>query len=145
MLKELKAPQNDSNAWCSQSDRLQMAEDTLSAVRRVRREVVESMRMLMKAAKDKRSEGMFAIIEEMLRKTKCLCNLLDSNLVEETLTFLEDNRYIMQCLICIFRCMYLFWIMHPIPSCVRYPKEILNKAAKNMQKHFIIPNTGWFF
>ena len=101
MLKELKAPQNDSNAWCSQSDRLQMAEDTLSAVRRVRREVVESMRMLMKAAKDKRSEGMFAIIEEMLRKTKCLCNLLDSNLVEETLTFLEDNRYIMQCLICI--------------------------------------------
>ena len=112
MLKELKAPQNDSNAWCSQSDRLQMAEDTLSAVRRVRREVVESMRMLMKAAKDKRSEGMFAIIEEMLRKTKCLCNLLDSNLVEETLTFLEDNRYIMQCLICIFRCMYLFWIMH---------------------------------
>ena len=130
MLKELKAPQNDSNAWCSQSDRLQMAEDTLSAVRRVRREVVDSMRMLMKAAKDKRSEGMFAIIEEMLRKTKCLCNLLDSNLVEETLTFLEDNRYIMQCLICIFRCMYLFWIMHPIPSWVRYPKEILNKAAK---------------
>ena len=93
MLKELKAPQNDSNAWCSQSDRLQMAEDTLSAVRRVRREVVDSMRMLMKAAKDKRSEGMFAIIEEMLRKTKCLCNLLDPNLVEETLTFLEDNRY----------------------------------------------------
>ena len=98
MLKELKAPQNDSNAWCSQSDRLQMAEDTLSAVRRVRREVVESMRMLMKAAKDKRSEGMFAIIEEMLRKTKCLCNLLDPNLVEETLTFLEDNRYVLSVL-----------------------------------------------
>ena len=73
MLKELKAPQSDSNAWCSQSDRLQMAEDTLSAVRRVRREVVDSMRMLMKAAKDKKSDGMFAIIEEMLRKTKCLC------------------------------------------------------------------------
>ena len=57
MLKELKAPQNNSNAWCSQSDRLQMAEDTLSAVRRVRREVVDGMRMLMKAAKDKKSEG----------------------------------------------------------------------------------------
>ncbi len=39
MLKELKAPQKDSTAWCSQSDRLQMAEDTLAAVRRVRREV----------------------------------------------------------------------------------------------------------
>ena len=57
MLKELKAPQNNSNAWCSQSDRLQMTEDTLSAVRRVRREVVDGMRMLMKAAKDKKSEG----------------------------------------------------------------------------------------
>ena len=70
MLKELKAPQSNSQAWCSQSDSLQMAEDTLSAVRRVRREVVDSMRMLMKAAKEKRSQGMFALIEEMLRKTK---------------------------------------------------------------------------
>ena len=89
----MKAPQSDSNAWCSQSDRLQMAEDTLSAVRRVRKEVVDSMRMLMKAAKDKTSDGMFAIIEEMLRKTKCLCSLLDQNLVEEVFTFLEDNRF----------------------------------------------------
>ena len=51
MLKELKAPQKDSQAWCSQSDRLQMAEDTLSAVRRVRRDVVDCMRMLMKFGK----------------------------------------------------------------------------------------------
>ena len=51
MLKELKAPQKDSHAWCSQSDRLQMAEDTLAAVRRVRREVVDGMRVLMKYAK----------------------------------------------------------------------------------------------
>ena len=35
---------------------------------------------------------MFAIIEEMLRKTKCLCNLLDQNLVEEVFSFLEDNK-----------------------------------------------------
>ena len=63
-----------------------------SAVRRVRREVVDGMRMLMKAAKDKKSDGMFAIIEEMLRKTKCLCNLLDQNIVEEVFTFLEDNK-----------------------------------------------------
>ena len=46
----------------------------------------------MKAAKDKKSDGMFAIIEEMLRKTKCLCNLLDQNLVEEVFAFLEDNK-----------------------------------------------------
>ena len=92
MLKELKAPQSNSQAWCSQSDSLQMAEDTLSAVRRVRREVVDSMRMLMKAAKEKRSQGMFALIEEMLRKTKCLCSLLDQTMVEQVFSFLEDNR-----------------------------------------------------
>ena len=51
MLKELKAPQKDSQAWCNQSDHLQMAEDILAAVRRVRREVVDCMRVLMKYAK----------------------------------------------------------------------------------------------
>ena len=81
MLKELKSPQKDSSAWCSQSDRLQMAEDTLSAVRRVRREVVDCMRVLMKKGKDKKQEGMFTLVEDMLRKTKCLCSLLDQSTV----------------------------------------------------------------
>ena len=34
MLKELKSPQKDSSAWCSLSDKLQMAEDCLAAVRK---------------------------------------------------------------------------------------------------------------
>merc|ERR1719419_660344 len=38
------------------------------------------------------SKDMFRIVEEMLRKTKCLCSLMDNNVVEETLAFLEDNR-----------------------------------------------------
>ncbi len=92
MLKELKSPQKDSRAWCSQSDRLQMAEDTLSAVRRVRREVVDGMRQLMKLGKERRREGMFALVEDMLRKTKCLCSLVDTQTVEEAFAFLEDNR-----------------------------------------------------
>ena len=57
MLKDLKAPQKDSNVWCSQSDRLQMAEDTLAAVRRVRKEVVDNMRILMKQGKEKKAKG----------------------------------------------------------------------------------------
>ncbi len=92
MLKELKSPQKDSTAWCSQSDKLQMAEDTLAAVRRVRREVVDCMRLLMKRGKEKESKGMFAMVENMLRKTKCLCSLLDTQTVEEAFRFLEDNR-----------------------------------------------------
>ena len=95
MLKDLKSPQKNSSAWCSQSDRLQMSEDTLSAIRRVRREVVNCMRVLMRMAKQQkrtpsiatvgeeieassRSKEMFEIVEEMLRKTKCLCSLMDN-------------------------------------------------------------------
>ena len=33
MLKQLKSPQENSTAWCSASDKLQLAEDTLNAVR----------------------------------------------------------------------------------------------------------------
>ena len=58
MLKELKSPQKDSSAWCSFSDKLQMAEDSLSAVRKVRREVVDCMRLLIKLAKGGKADGM---------------------------------------------------------------------------------------
>lgn len=92
MLKELKSPQKDSQAWCSLSDRLQMAEDTLAAVRKVRREVVDSMRLLMKLAKERNPQGMFGIVEGMLKKTKLLCNISDTSLVEEAFIFLEKNR-----------------------------------------------------
>ena len=70
MLKDLKSPQRDSNAWCTESDRLQLAEDTLAAVRRVRKEVVDSMRLLMKSAKSKTAAGMFELVEDMMRKTR---------------------------------------------------------------------------
>ena len=92
MLKELKSPQKDSSAWCSLSDKLQMAEDCLAAVRKVRREVVDCMRLLMKLAKDKKSDGMFLLVEDMLKKTKLLCSISDTCIVEESLSFLEENR-----------------------------------------------------
>ena len=92
MLKELKSPQKDSSAWCSLSDKLQMAEDCLSAIRKMRREVVDCMRLLMKLAKEKSGDGMFPIVEEMLKKTKLICSIPDTVLVEESLIFLEENN-----------------------------------------------------
>ena len=111
MLKELKSPQENSTAWCSASDKLQLAEDTLNAVRweagagwqlqlalmrvfvrKVRREVVDWMRQLMKLAKEKSGEGMFPIVEEMLKKTKLICSIPDTVLVQESLHFLEQNK-----------------------------------------------------
>ena len=35
---------------------------------------------------------MFLIVEDMLKKTKLLCNISDTILVEEALTFLEENK-----------------------------------------------------
>ena len=32
------------------------------------------------------------MVEEMLKKTKCLCSLIDSTMVEEIFEFLEINR-----------------------------------------------------
>ena len=46
----------------------------------------------MKLGKEHKREGMFAIVEDMLRKTKCLCSLLDLTIVEEVFIFLEENR-----------------------------------------------------
>ena len=92
MLKELKSPQKDSKAWCSLSDKLQMVEDSLAAVRRVRRDIVDCMRLLMKLAKEKKAEGMASIVDDMLRKSKLLCSISDIATVEEALGFLEDNK-----------------------------------------------------
>ena len=92
MLKELKSPQKDSSAWCSLSDKLQLAEDSLAGVRKARKEVVDCMRLLMKLAKEKKADGMFLIIEEMLKKTKLLCSILDIVVVDEALAFLEENK-----------------------------------------------------
>ena len=38
------------------------------------------------------SEIPFQMVEEMLKKTKCLCSLIDSSMVDEVFDFLEMNR-----------------------------------------------------
>ena len=60
--------------------------------RKVRREVVDCMRLLMKLAKERSGDGMFPIVEEMLKKTKLICSIPDTVLVEEALLFLEENK-----------------------------------------------------
>ena len=39
---------------------------------------------------------------------------------------------------------YLFWIKHAIPSWVRYPKEILDKAAKKCRNTSFQALAGFF-
>ena len=73
-------------------DRIEEKKEKLFCFRRVRREVVDSMRFLMKLAKERNPEGMFRLVESMLKKTKLLCSISDTMLVEEAFTFLEKNR-----------------------------------------------------
>ena len=61
-------------------------------VRKVRRQVVDCMRQLMKLAKEKSGDGMFPIVEEMLKKTKLICSIPDTVLVQESIHFLEQNK-----------------------------------------------------
>ena len=75
MLKELKSPQKGSSAWSRVSDSLQVAEDCLAAVRRLRRELVHCMRQLMREAREGRTGDMAAIVEEMMMKTKLICRI----------------------------------------------------------------------
>ena len=49
-------------------------------------------RKRMREAREGRTEGMTAIVEEMMKKTKLICGLSDLATVEEALAFLEENR-----------------------------------------------------
>ena len=66
----------------------------MTTCRRVRREVVDCMRLLMKLAKEKQGAGMFHLIETMLKKTKLLCSISDTAMVEQCFAYLETNRFI---------------------------------------------------
>ena len=96
MLKELKAPQKDSQAWCNQSDHLQMAEDILAAVRRVRREVVESMRILMKFAKEKDVETAKSISKNRLQSAQIHTSELNTDVPVQMVEDMLKKTNLMQ-------------------------------------------------
>jgi len=57
-------------------NKISMAHDAVQAIKQLRREVVDSMRSLMKLAKEKQTQGMLPICEEMIKKVfieKGLC------------------------------------------------------------------------
>lgn len=60
----------------------------------MRKEVVEAMKTLMQLAKEKQTEGMLPICEDMITKTRLLLTLWDPGLIEEALSFIEDFKLI---------------------------------------------------
>ncbi|CAB0001154.1 unnamed protein product [Nesidiocoris tenuis] len=82
-----KAPSTDPGV-----NKIALAHDAIQAIKQLRREVVDSMRTLMKLAKDKKTAGMLPICDEMVLKTRTLLTLWDSSLVEEALSFVEEHK-----------------------------------------------------
>lgn len=58
-----KAPSTDPGV-----NKIALAHDAIQAIKQLRREVVDSMRTLMKLAKDKKTAGMLPICDEMVLK-----------------------------------------------------------------------------
>ncbi|KAK6627289.1 hypothetical protein RUM44_009766 [Polyplax serrata] len=71
-----------------------MANDAVQAIKQLRREVVDRMKALMKLAREKQTTGMLPICDEMINRTRTLLSLWDSGLVEEALSFFEENKVI---------------------------------------------------
>lgn len=49
-------------------NKIAMAQDAIQAIKQLRREVVDAMRMLMKLAKEKKTAGMLPICDDMVNK-----------------------------------------------------------------------------
>lgn len=74
--------------------KISMANDAIQAIKQLRKEVVEGMKVLMRLAKEKKTAGMLPICEDMITKTKILLSLWDPGLVEEALNFIEEHKLI---------------------------------------------------
>ncbi|CAB3379897.1 Hypothetical predicted protein [Cloeon dipterum] len=92
LLQQIKEAESNANEDDQGPSRISMAHDAVQAIKQLRREVVESMRSLMKLAKEKQTQGMLPICEELIKKTKILLSLWDTSLVEEAMSFLEEFK-----------------------------------------------------
>ncbi|CAH1108079.1 unnamed protein product [Psylliodes chrysocephalus] len=92
LVQQLKESPIKSGTNCQISTKISMANDAIQAIKQLRKEVVEAMRNLMRLAKEKQTNGMLPICEDMINKTRILLSLWDSGLVEEALNFIEENK-----------------------------------------------------
>ncbi|XP_024083803.1 type I inositol 3,4-bisphosphate 4-phosphatase isoform X2 [Cimex lectularius] len=92
LLQQLKESPIKSKLDAPSIDKIVVAHDAIQAIKQLRREVVEAMRLLMKLAKEKKTPGMLSICDDMVKKTRTLLTLWDAGLVEEALTFVEEHK-----------------------------------------------------
>nr|CAH7757510.1 unnamed protein product [Callosobruchus chinensis] len=95
LVQQLKeSPMKSSTNNCQIATKISMANDAIQAIKQLRKEVVEAMRTLMRLAKEKQTNGMLPICEDMISKTRILLSLWDPGLVEEALNFIEEYKLV---------------------------------------------------
>ncbi|XP_049819247.1 inositol polyphosphate-4-phosphatase type I A isoform X2 [Aethina tumida] len=92
LVQQLKESPTKSSTNYQISTKISMANDAIQAIKQLRKEVVEAMRTLMRLAKEKQTNGMLPICEDMISKTRILLSLWDPGLVEEALNFIEEYK-----------------------------------------------------
>jgi inositol polyphosphate-4-phosphatase len=94
LVQQLKESPTRSNSNYQITTKISMANDAIQAIKQLRKEVVDGMKILMKLAKDKQTNGMLPICEDMISKTRILLSLWDPGLVEEALNFIEEYKLV---------------------------------------------------
>ncbi|XP_019766276.2 inositol polyphosphate-4-phosphatase type I A isoform X2 [Dendroctonus ponderosae] len=92
LVQQLKESPMKANSNYQIATKISMANDAIQAIKQLRREVVEAMKSLMRLAKEKQTNGMLPICEDMINKTRILLSLWDPGLVEEALSFIEEHK-----------------------------------------------------
>ncbi|XP_076171479.1 inositol polyphosphate-4-phosphatase type I A isoform X2 [Ptiloglossa arizonensis] len=92
LVQALKESPTRGSQLYQGTSKIIMAHDAIQAIKELRRDVVDAMRVLMKLAMKKQTSGMLTICEHMITKTRILLSLWDPGLVEEALTFLEEHK-----------------------------------------------------
>ncbi|XP_050541345.1 inositol polyphosphate-4-phosphatase type I A isoform X2 [Daktulosphaira vitifoliae] len=92
LLQQLKEVPLKSNDQSIVSSKICMAFDAIQAIKLLRREVVDAMKTLLNLAKEKQTDGMMPICNDMISKTRILLSLWDPKLVEEAFNFIEEHK-----------------------------------------------------
>lgn len=85
-------PSQKSAAEATLDSRIQMACDAVHAIKQLRGEVVGAMRGLLALARARQPQGMMALADQMVAKTRALLSLWDPGQVEEALAFIDKHK-----------------------------------------------------
>lgn len=83
--------ESETNEEIQGPNKISMAHDAVQAIKQLRREVVDSMRNLMKLAKEKQTQGMLPICEDMIKKVSFPETESDGHLLYDFCGFADKN------------------------------------------------------